>query len=235
MPGEEFQPEGQGGEQDGKNAEHVGGVALSDEDKAKLTALNDDPEHSRGNKDLAYEEAHAEVSIRQMIDNLKASNIPGKEKIIEKLEKDGEELVEKAKEQYLKAERNYSKVREDVLGQLMLVMSEQLENPEEGLPILQLESTDSGWRAIIDSGLVPLFGSGPSRIINEIFTIAGIDTSVREAASARHADLPDDEWEKIRRFSNIPGLNITEERLYDKEGSKGVTNYRVVASLSKAN
>ncbi len=190
-------------------AEGLGEVALGSRDPN-----NEQFGNPRENKDLAQEMAGAEAPLRNMIENIRESNLPNKDALVETLEKDIDNITEQAKEKYLEAERKYKTVRDLAVGNIMLVLRGEVA-PEAYGPIVSIDNlSHMGGKAELGEGEESnlfLTAEQVERLREEIYTLFGakppnIFTDETGSDDTRYS------WAKVEGNVKVPGRKIVERR-----------------------
>jgi hypothetical protein len=226
VPGSPAGTFGEEGASSGAPAEQlVGGVALSDEDQARLSAFDNDPTHPRGNAEMRQEMGEAMRPSEQMITNIEKSDLPSnmKERMTKDLREKADDLAELAKKRYEAEEAKLTTVRDAALGNLIHVSSSGEEPSERYTTLFEVSPTETGNYRVLDYGLQgvdPLSADQVDRLVQEIFAVAGADPA-RVKEPADWATMPSSEpgGEGFRNrvhSSNLPGMVLLEQRILDK-------------------
>lgn len=194
-------------------AEELGAAALGAGEVD--TTLADDPKEDIG---LAQEMAGAEAPLRDMIKNVRESNLPNKDALVETLEKDIDNITDQAKEKYLEAEQRYKTVRDSAVGNIMLVLRGEVPAGKYGRVVVINNLSHTGGRAELGEGEennVWLNTEQVERLRGDIYTLFGAeppDTFIAETGSDGNR------YSQAEAESNIkvPGRKIVERRNVEK-------------------
>ncbi len=207
-----------GGEEDVSGG--VGALALSEEEQARLTALDDDPQHPRGNPELAQIMSIEVGPLVQVVENLKNSRLPNKEERAKDIETRGEELMLKARERYLVEEERYTTVRDHVLGSLL----DSLSGGHGTSWILMTdEDLNSGNTGSVrantgnDETTRMLSSANAARLRREIVALLGGNPEDDPNAQAVPASITLPQPSQTEIQSNISGVKASETLKFDDQ------------------
>ncbi len=206
-------------------SEGVGAVALTEEQQV-LTAQNDNPEHPRGNEELAEAMGDVMRPIEQMINNINGSKLHDKESRVADLRSRGHTLAEEAEERYIVEKRQYDEVRDKSLGDLIYAAA-SLESQNDDTfyrSLLEVyptaEGTYSQSRNMDDNTLTP---QQMENLVTEIFTVAGADPQSLFNPRLDWKSLSQDTngWRNVTYDTNLGnGMKIIEQHMLDDESGK---------------
>ncbi len=167
---------------------------------------------------LAHEMAEAEAPLRDMINNIRESDLPNKNALVETLEKDIDKITDQAKERYLEAEQRYKTVRDLAIGNVMLMLRGDVASGEYG-PIVGIGNLNSsGGRVELGEGKVDMYLSAEQvgRLREEIYTLFGakspdiFEDGGSDSTGMRYSSA------EVAGNVTIPGRKIIERRNIEK-------------------